>query len=131
MPEWFLSAWPAWIALVVSIVSPVVTTIVTVIYNGHFQFKMKGIELLAKRKLDVIENYLKYASSGSYSIGVSESFSEYKSLIFLYAPSSIHDKIRRLNKLVETERFSDEAAQLLEEVAVALRKENVVCRNKK
>lgn len=120
MIDWSASA--AWIALVVAIIAPVLTTII----NNRHQEKMKEHELFEARKLDAIENYLRYAGKASYQIGVPEEFAFYKATIYLYASPAIHDKISKLNKLIEDTNFSDETAQLLSEVAIDLRHENKV-----
>lgn len=60
------SAAAAWIALIVAIISPVITTVL----NNRFQLKLKDRELMVRRKLDVIEGYLKAVSDASYATGV-------------------------------------------------------------
>lgn len=110
------------IALVAAIVSPVITTILT----NRFQLKMKKRELLDQRRLDVINGYLEAASEALYSFGASHSFQQYSAVIFLYAPRELHEKIRKLNKLLSGAEFSDECAALLYDVADALRTENKV-----
>jgi hypothetical protein len=113
----------AGIAFVVSVTTPIFTTI----FNNRFQLKLKDREILANRKLDTIENYLKSASEARYVSGVPVDFSKNTANIFLYAPVAIQDKIRELNRLLESMGFSEDAATLLYDVATALKNENKVC----
>ena len=105
------------IALVISIASPVLTSLI----NNVFQLILKDREVFVQRRLDVIENYIKYASVCSYALGVPDEFAKYKTTIFLYAPKGIWEKIIVLNKRLEGDRFSDEVAGLLYEVTDGLR----------
>lgn len=110
------------IALVAAVLSPVITTILT----NRFQLKMKKSELLDQRKLDVINGYLEAASETLYTFGVSEGFQKYSAVIFLYSPRELHEKIRKLNKLLEGTELTDECTALLYDVADALRTENKI-----
>lgn len=90
------SATAAWIALVVAIVSPVITAII----SNHHQAKMKHLEIIEKRGLDVIENYLAITSREILTTGISDSYRKSYTQIFLYAPSSLHPAIEELNTLI-------------------------------
>jgi len=117
MIDWSVTI--AGIALIVAIISPVATTIL----NNRFMLKIKKWEISSQRKLEIIEGYLNSASDSAYSDGVLDDFAKYRATIFLYAPNNLHNKIRELNQAVEGTRFSSETAELLYEVAIALRKE--------
>lgn len=90
------SATAAWIALAVAIISPVITTIIS---NNH-QTKTMRLEIIEKRGLDVIENYLAVTSHEILTTGVSESYQKCYAQIFIYAPKSIHSDIEKLNRLI-------------------------------
>ena len=109
-------------ALVLAIASPIITAVL----NNRYNLKIHRSNLIDTRRLDVIENYLKYATMCSYNEGVPEEFSLYKSLIFLYAPTYLQEKIIKLNSIIENTRFSKDAAALLKDIAIGLRKENEV-----
>lgn len=112
----------ALIAAIAAIVSPTINTIITCKSNKE----LSELNTITTRKLDVIENYLRYASQASYLPGIPDEFAFYKSAIFLYAPEEIHSKIMKLNTLIEGSEFSDQASLLLFEIAQALRSVNNV-----
>lgn len=90
------SATASWIALTVAIVSPIITTII----SNHHQAKMKHLEIIEKRGLDVIENYLAITSREILTTGISEPYQKSYAQIFLYAPSSIHPALEEINTLI-------------------------------
>lgn len=106
------------IALIAAIVVPFFSTLAT----NWFQLRLKRMELFTVRKIEVIENYLKSASWSAHMTGVSENFGQYRSLIFMYAPSELHEKILQLNDLVADTSFDDETLKLLREVSASLGK---------
>lgn len=108
------------IALVVSVASPVFSTFL----NNRHQERMKEIDLVTARKIQVFEGYLRGASESSYGSGTTMDFTQYKSLIFFHAPSALHEKIRLLNDRLETTSSEEEVSPLIEEVARLLSKEN-------
>lgn len=59
--DWNATA--AWIALAVAIISPIITTIIA---NCH-QSEMKRLEIMEKRGLDIIENYISITSKEKQS----------------------------------------------------------------
>lgn len=90
------SATAAWIALAVAIISPVITTII----SNHHQARMKHLEIIEKRGLDIIENYLAITSREILTTGISEPYQKSYAQIFLYAPKSIHSDLEELNTLI-------------------------------
>lgn len=92
------SAVAAWIALAVAIISPIITAII----NNFHESKMKRIEIIKNRGLDVIENYLSVVSREIYILGVSDNYNKCYSLIFLYAPKSLHKSIEELDSLIRS-----------------------------
>lgn len=106
------SATAAWIALAVAIISPIITTIIS---NFH-QAKMKHLEILENRGLDVIENYLAITSKEILTTGISESYQKCYAQIFLYTPKSIYSDLEELNILIchpENEMFPDKEKCML------------------
>lgn len=118
--DWNLAI--ALIVLFTSIISPILVAII----NNHHQLKLLERERMVNHKLDVIENYLKYAAESSAQLGVSKEFLHYSTSIFLYTPSEIHPRLAKLNESVTTTKFSDETKKLLFDVAAQLRKENKI-----
>lgn len=110
------------IALIAAIISPIITTVI----SNRFQIKLKKLELIEQRKLDVIDGYLKSVSDASYTLGIPDEFAQYKSIIFLYAPENIRGKVKELNKAVEHTCFDENTSALLYDVAQALRTENKI-----
>jgi len=92
------SATAAWIALAVAIISPIITTIIT---NSH-QSKLKRLEIVEKRGLEIIESYVSNAARATRTFGVSENYRYSYYQIFLFAPKSIHNEIEELNSLIIT-----------------------------
>lgn len=90
------SATAAWIALAVAIISPIITTIIS---NCH-QSEMKRLEIMEKRGLDIIENYISITSKEILTTGISETYQKSYAQIFLYAPKSIHTELEELNALI-------------------------------
>lgn len=90
------SATAAWIALIVAIISPVITSII----NNKHSTKMKQVELISQRGLSIIEQYLSIISREIYTTGVSDTYKNFYTLIFLYAPESIHNDIEELDKTI-------------------------------
>ena len=113
----------AGIALIVSIASPIITTVL----NNRFQLKLHRSKLIDERRLSIYENYLKYVSYASTKVNNSTEFTYYKSMIFLYAPVDLHDKIAELNTLAEKSHSSKEFSTLLSEVARGLSQEDKIC----
>lgn len=90
------SATAAWIALIVAIISPVITSII----NNKHSAKMKQVELISQRGVSIIEQYLSIISHEIYTSGVSDDYINFYTLIFLYAPESIHNDIEELDKAI-------------------------------
>lgn len=92
--DWGTTA--AWIALAVAIISPIITTIIT---NMH-QSKMKRLEILNNRGLEIIERYLSVTTRQINIFGLSDEYDKYYSLIFLYVPNDLYKAIEELDKLI-------------------------------
>lgn len=94
--DWGATA--AWIALAVAIISPIITTIIT---NMH-QSKMKRLEILNTRGLEIIERYLAVTTRQIKIFGLSDEYEKYYSLIFLYVPNNLYVSIEELDKLIRS-----------------------------
>lgn len=121
------------IALITSILSPILTAFV----NRKFELEKQKIEVFERRRLDVLENYFLSASDSIAHLGFTPEFAKYKNMIFLYAPSDIHDKINRLHEIIYdadiNNEISKEATDLLSEIAIAcpfmpVKKRNILLR---
>lgn len=90
------SAIAAWIALAVAIISPVLTALI----NNIHEHKMKKLEFVLSREVDMISEYLDVTSKEILISGVSENYSKIYSKIFFYVPKSIWAEIEELNRLM-------------------------------
>lgn len=111
----------AWIALIVAIVSPIITTIIS---NCHHS-KIKKIEIIEQRGLEIIEHYLAVTSREILTTGISDEYKKCYTLMFLYAPQKIHSDLEKLNDLIynHDETFPDEkeCKKLLYHISKALK----------
>ncbi len=90
------SAVAAWIALAVAIISPIITSIINSIHHS----KMKRLEILEQRGLTIIEDYISITSREIVTLGISDNYKKCYAQIFLYAPSSLHKTLEKLNSLI-------------------------------
>jgi hypothetical protein len=121
-----LECYCPWIASAVAIIVPIITTIIS---NLH-QSKLKHLEIFETRGLSVIEDYLAVISKQILINGVSESYQKCLTLIFVYAPESIHSNLEELNQLINNPvngLFPDKekCTNLLIKISRALKYDNI------
>ena len=111
-----------WVTIV-AIAFPVIGAVLGVWMKNKNDTKLKTFDLFVSRKIDAIENYIKYASETAYGYGATNNFGEYSSLIFAYAPIALHDKILQLNNRVANTRFDETTLSLLMGVTASLQEQ--------
>lgn len=92
----------ALITALAAVIAPTISNLVTTIINNKHALEMQRIELIQKRRIQVIETYV---DSVSYYIVTNqirnwEEFSTITSQIFLYTPEEIWPQIKEINRLV-------------------------------
>lgn len=92
----------ALITALAAVIAPTISSLVTTILNNKHALEMQRIELIQKRRIQVIETYVE---SISYYIVTKqirnwEEFSTISNEIFLYMPEEIWPQIKEINILV-------------------------------
>ena len=110
----FISA----IALIISVLSSVLNPLI----SSRYQLKIKKLELITPRQIEVIDNYIKHTTACVYGSNINK-FNTYKDHVLIYISNKpLKFQIIELNKLVVNGEY-DKAKPLLTKISAELSKE--------
>lgn len=100
-----------------AVISSVFVPMLTALINNHYQMKLKKLELLEIRRLEMIEDYLKGTNEfiNSRNGHYEQEFSRVSGKVYLYAPQQLWPQLDELHEcliLKNVDRDFDRAKEL-------------------